>query len=1461
MESEQAMVPRNIPVSEELWREWKDFIYEEFIVNDRGIHEVFESLKQRNPQVTMAQYRTKLRDWAFCKNLTAKNWRYVAHSIQKRRSQNKDTAVVLSGKRIPQTKVKNLTGRHKTVTLRDKWRPPPSPELPNTDIPLYICTPRAASPVETPGYEWPNSLPWFQLCESILPKLMSGLKLLPENETGAASFETSSQERRLRERRQSNGHMAWAAFEILVRQSMKIVIGSDTLVETLLLRKSVDRISGYLDDVIPPHSLDENLRRAVILTGGTRSEVLEEVLKILLFLSSNFIIMDRYKNYGLQYFEQARAFIDVFRMSGLAEAQTLAKLVEASLNNPTVTAVIDVLYDAAVATEAADIVFKLLAADGRIHIDHPVLWSQRIDYATPSSALQSACVNGSLEFASHMIRAGASITAYDELGYSPLMLAALATPNSRAIQLVQLLLQQGAILNDEQLSKSLCIAIMKGNFQLIDLLHELGVNFTLMCPVTEPPFTQWEFTAELDYVTCIGLAAHYKTEDITKMNWFTNVTGRILDYEEVGEGADEDISLRLVKHILDRAGPKFDIDGKHKSDAIILASQRGYNSVISFLYHSGARLDSENGCLDPIRAAVIWANVETCRLLLELGASAQPDSHRLKWRRINYNLWGHAGVRPARLSLLHIAVYYDSQEIVDLLIRAGADINYICRIYMYDQDPEIGEGYKFQIGPMDEEEEGEEEEDYDDDESERAYEGEMIYTSPLHLAIRIGAWKFALFLANLGATPTCGDLFRSAEAGQYQLVNQLIELGADMSEGANALHISICNEHEPVALQLLKSGVVVGHDTLISAFTYGHHKLAIELIETGVQLYESELSWAFRIPNELKVRSILQSREPYHYLNNRSPDGRSFLENAILSGDLEVMRFALSLDAAAYDSGALCAAVITIVRSSLIGMNEILDEVLSRREVAKNGQSFDPILENTAISIAAYYKRIDIAIRIRGVDAWNTNVAVLPKKTVWVHEKDPTDEEDFIDEEDFVNYHDFDISIVTMSEYYISTSSSSQWYNWHDPDKWLVSPLFLAIKSNSESTVEELLELGYEPDGHTLKAAIEKGLSDSLITRLAECCTDINALGALGMARPESPVHVAARSGNINLVKFLLSNGADPNVGRWDVNEKTLGELILRRDHDMLHLLLQHGLNVKITPQLIRRSITALQIAVMKGYIGIVRHLLACGADPNVRRERIVSVYGPTAIVTAAKFGRIDIVRLLLDSGVVTDGPGRLPYIEAVITSKIKGDVAILQLLVLYRRWTAIDFLLLATCIFADYSGSWSASDRYTEVVKGLELMLSSLPDLETDGLEAIEATIRQEKIRGFSRHIPIYSNDLVRLFRTIVNYITPITEETDVWSGIVRYLRITTPGRSLPRIQIDPLEEVTIFDVETLEETEAARDISDPDICLDLAEEESTGIQLGPRCGNEEEERNRRILDDLLGEREAPFESVEWQW
>ncbi|OTA58342.1 ankyrin [Hypoxylon sp. EC38] len=1466
MDIEQSIVPSYKGVSESEWVEWKDFIREEFLVKDYTLDQVTKILQQRNPYVTTPKLRTRLKQWGFQKNLSREEWQYVNHSIEKRKAQDKDSVIILSGMRLSQEEMKKRRERHKVVSLFNKWIPPPSPEPPNEGVPLYICTPRATSPDASMIVEWPRNLPWLQFSETILPQLMSNLRLLPEKETETTITKYTSQHTRPRKKRRHDVALVWTAFEKLVRRSMEIIIGSEELIGTLLLNKSVDRIAGYLDQVIPVAYAGENLNRAIVLCSGARSETQGEVLKILLFLTSNHLIMDFDHENSKRYIDEARALVDIFHLSGLGEPSILTKMVTISFSNPTMQAVLDLLYEAAVATETVDLILKLLEADQRIDVNQPVthIWWEPLFHLPPTkwSALEYSLLRGSPKLASHMILAKANVNLLSKDGLYPLVLATLASPEDVAVQLVQLLLQNGAIMDDCKGSTVLRVAVIKGRFQLITLFHESGANLGSILPtqMADKSFPiVWiemntgnlpkSFGDHLDYLSCIGLAAAFSTH-CSRPLYKGPPSGR--------NNGDQDEALRLVKHVLSLAGPEFDLDGKLKSDAMIYAAMRGYTEVVLFLYRSGARVNSKNGCLCPVYAAVNWGQVECCQLLLELEGTA----------RAEYRSWERAGANTSTLlPPLHAAVSYNSRELVDLLIHNGVDVDFPFKVNCSVE--ELVSNPLWQYGPW----------PFSnymaDDHSGKPPE----FVSPLSLATAIGSWDVALLLVESGATFTDDDLFRAVNAGQHQFISKILELkagrGQITEDGENMLQASIRHGHESIALLLLESGAAIGSEALGLALQYGLHNIAIKLVDMGFNLPRTELIWAFRLPNELKLRSLLQSQLSDNFIGEHSPDGRSFLENAILSGDIGVMKFALSLNSFAYDSGALCAAVLTAIQLPLIDMDGILIELFRRRGLPSQQNSrCNHILEGTALSIAAYHERMDIIIQFRNCGGYETDVAVPPKQSAWTWDKGvqcfwtETGRHIFLD--DLRARNMIDISIIPLVDFCVGFPTSEEWNSWHDSDRWLTSPLTLAIKSGNETIIQELLDLGCRADVHSLNSAIYCNISFDLVRRLIEGCTDINGSKIVGMVVLSPPVHTAALLGSSDLVESLLKNGADPNAGLWQGREAMLCKLIRHKRVDLVDTFLQYGMDVRSTPRTRGFEHTALQTASRVGHLGIMRHLLEHGADPNAHRALW---YGYTAIEAAAHYGRLDAVQLLLDSGVLTDGRGQVQYILAVHRAKQAGHSAVAHLLRSHREWAADDWEILTELNRLNYSLDFTVVVHHrAHTTEEVTEILDHINNFE-EGLYRPDVVDIGDRIRLRKKgHQPVEypPNSAIRPRLPLAVY--PSTVPVDDSEGLAGNSEAQLAASVIPdhsaalndpllEEQSDLLDNFSLLGGSITGDFEASDIVSDRQICFET-EETLRDIHLGPRDeAIDDKERSQQILEDMLGEREAPVETIEWKW
>jgi hypothetical protein len=110
----------------------------------------------------------------------------------------------------------------------------------------------------------------------------------------------------------------------------------------------------------------------------------------------------------------------------------------------------------------------------------------------------------------------------------------------------------------------------------------------------------------------------------------------------------------------------------------------------------------------------------------------------------------------------------------------------------------------------------------------------------------------------------------------------------------------------------------------------------------------------------------------------------------------------------------------------------------------------------------------------------------------------------------------------------------------------------------------------------------------------------------------------------------------------------------------------------------------ALQWVAIQGYIGIVYWLLWAGANANERRAYF---RGGAALESAAEHGRVDMLQLLLEAGVLIQDPGRRKNIRPVSLAERNGHLAASRLLKSHDGWTKEGAILAEKGVY-DIRGS-----------------------------------------------------------------------------------------------------------------------------------------------------------------------------
>ena len=144
----------------------------------------------------------------------------------------------------------------------------------------------------------------------------------------------------------------------------------------------------------------------------------------------------------------------------------------------------------------------------------------------------------------------------------------------------------------------------------------------------------------------------------------------------------------------------------------------------------------------------------------------------------------------------------------------------------------------------------------------------------------------------------------------------------------------------------------------------------------------------------------------------------------------------------------------------------------------------------------------------------------------------------------------------------------------------------------------------------------------------------------------------ASRDGDTNTVRKLLKRGANINAGLYYNNETSL---ICASSHKHLNLvkyLIQNGADVNIPDKTGR---TPLIHASASGSLEIVKYLIEHGAEVNHTTDSKI-----TALIWAIKFGRLTITKYLVQHGADYTHIKNMPIFQEIImeeVNKLKGEL------------------------------------------------------------------------------------------------------------------------------------------------------------------------------------------------------------
>lgn len=184
-------------------------------------------------------------------------------------------------------------------------------------------------------------------------------------------------------------------------------------------------------------------------------------------------------------------------------------------------------------------------------------------------------------------------------------------------------------------------------------------------------------------------------------------------------------------------------------------------------------------------------------------------------------------------------------------------------------------------------------------------------------------------------------------------------------------------------------------------------------------------------------------------------------------------------------------------------------------------------------------------------------------------------------------------------------------------------------EDNAEDTIGNINETNEITGATRLHSAASLGDLSKIVT-LIEHNAYIDARDHNG----QTPLHYAIQSGNTEVAKYLIDNGANLNI-QDNYYQKTNTQYVYYKsplhyavesgDTEIAKYLVDHGANPNIQDAY---SSTPLQSAIYSGNTEVVEYLLDHNADPNSKGH-----YSTSPLLAAVKLGHTEIVKNLVEHG------------------------------------------------------------------------------------------------------------------------------------------------------------------------------------------------------------------------------------
>jgi ankyrin repeat protein len=509
------------------------------------------------------------------------------------------------------------------------------------------------------------------------------------------------------------------------------------------------------------------------------------------------------------------------------------------------------------------------------------------------------------------------------------------------------------------------------------------------------------------------------------------------------------------------------------------------------------------------------------------------------------------GPQPAYPSPLHLSAYRNNLDIVRALVARGALLDATANIS--DHRTRRITIIRFYC-------------------SFRPKQPKQLFCSPLTVALLECSTDCAEYLIDAGAEVKIGVLLAGVQNKDSRIVDSALRVGSNPNEvdkeGRSSLQIALDVGHVGIAMRLLDEGALIRGTELPLAIKLGEWRLVEQLLILGAD------------PRQ------------------KTPCGETMLEIAIFSGNQQTIQGILCTGAAAYDSGALCAAVLS---ASLDGGSSLVTGLLNIRPWGAEADQF----EGTCITMAVLMKDLTLlALLLEHLPQSNSSFLPIPNYQIRFG---------------YANICNWDAWVNLCSP----RSAYEQYYGhrpfWRTKDCPMGSPLVAALHNGDEQITSLLLGHGFGFDRLSLQYAV--AINSASKVRVITTNAALFPNPTLDALPP--PLQCAIFNGNAEIVGLLLDSGEDVNAYHWRMT--ALHIAVRKRDLQLVHILLSAGANVNAEPHT-----TALQEAVGLGDMELVNVLLKAGANVNARTNTGGSV---TALLCAIERGHRELADNLLKAG------------------------------------------------------------------------------------------------------------------------------------------------------------------------------------------------------------------------------------